>query len=172
MHIYIWPSTLAPEACMYDAYIYDPWSWHMCVRCMYLWCSKFVMHGQTLTLMYVSMMHVSMIHTYMLLDPDAWCMNLWCMIHQYRMVHGSWFMMRNFLVTEGWTNEQGDSRMYPWCMYPWSWHMCVRCMYLWCGKFVNHGQTWTLMHIYVMHECTMHIPVSYTHLTLPTNREV
>ena len=26
-----------------------------------------------------------------------------------------------------------------------------------------HGQTWTLMHIYVMHECTMHIHMLLDH---------
>ena len=40
-----------PDACMYDAYINDPWSW-----CMYVWC----IHLWSLILMHVCMMHTSM----------------------------------------------------------------------------------------------------------------
>ena len=57
-------------------------------------------------------MHVCMMHISMILDPDT-CMYLCSLIldscmYDARMVHAS--MMRNFSVTEGRTDEQGDSR--------------------------------------------------------------
>ena len=69
MHVYVMYVSMIPWCicypkswCMYDAYMYDadiynPWSWHMCV-----WCT-----------MYDALMHIS---TY--LDPKPWCMNVWC----------------------------------------------------------------------------------------------
>ena len=46
----------------------------------------------------------------------------------------------------------------------WSWHACVWCMYSWCGIFVMHVQTSTLMHIYIMHVCIMHIHMLLDHV--------
>ena len=69
MHVYVMYVSMIPWCicypkswCMYDAYMYDadiynPWSWHMCV-----WCT-----------MYDALMHIL---TY--LDPKPWCMNVWC----------------------------------------------------------------------------------------------
>ena len=70
--MYLWPSILDPDTCMCDAYIYYPWSWHMCVWCMYSWCGIFIKHGQTLTLMHINMMHICTMHIHMLLDHYAY----------------------------------------------------------------------------------------------------
>ena len=142
MHVCL---TLDPNACTYDAYIFDHWAWYMCVWCIYIYDPRSLtlvlacIH-QSMILMNVCMMHIVSIYIHV------------CMMHIY---------------------------------VPLSWHI-----------FVKHGQTLTLMHIYIIHVCIMHIhmlldhyeyvldayifdpeacmyvSVSYTHLTLPTNREV
>ena len=130
--IHPWSLRLDYAACVCDAYIHDAailsrkdgrtnqwWSWHACVWCMYSWCSIFVMHVQTSTLMHIYVMHVcimhihmlldhvgtmhihmildnmSMMHTFVIFNPWLCCMCVWC----------SW----NFVTNQP-TNEQGDSR--------------------------------------------------------------
>ena len=82
---------LDPDTCMYDAYIYVPWS---------------------LTLMHVCMMHISMI-----LDPWLWCMCVWCtflwswtLILKLACMYGAYIYDAANFVTNDRTNEQGDSR--------------------------------------------------------------
>ena len=120
------------DVCMYDAYIYVPWS---------------------LTLMHVSMMHIFLIPIRVaMMYIYVWCIYPWSLI----LMHAC--MMHILLTFDPW----------PWCMYVWCMHllsliMTYLCtldwMYVWWGKFFMHGETLTLMHIYMMHVCTMHIHI-------------
>ena len=88
--IYVWSSSLDPDACMYDAHIYDPWSpwiftWCIYPKCKYTW-----------SLIIVCMMQIWMMQISMTLDPDA-------------CIHDA----ANFVTdgrTDGRTDGQGNSR--------------------------------------------------------------
>ena len=149
---YIWCMTRAfihdPDTCMYDAcifglrsltlihvymcdaYIYYPWSWHMCVWWMYSWCGIFVMHGQTLTLMHIYMMHVCTMHIHMLLDHYAYVHDV-LMYDAY--IHDPWYLTMLHVCV--------------WCTYLWSWTSILKhaCMYGACiydaANFVTNERT-------------------------------
>ena len=58
--MYLWSSILDPNTCMYDAYIYDPWSRCLCVwwSCMMIMYDPWIYDHPYLTLMLVCVMHV------------------------------------------------------------------------------------------------------------------
>ena len=78
MHIYL---IFDPDACVYDAYIFDPWPccillWCLCVWCIYLWSLTLIMMDISMILdpwpgcIYASIHDA---YIYMTLNPDA-CM--------------------------------------------------------------------------------------------------
>ena len=97
---------------MHDTNIYGPWSWCMCVWCIYLW-------SMTLIMIYMSMIFdpwpwciYACIHDANLYDPWSWCMCVWC---RYEWCLYPWSrtlmhvpLMRDFFVSEGRTNERTD----------------------------------------------------------------
>ena len=107
MHIFLYP------------YIYDPWSWCMCVWYLCVWCIYLL--SLTLIMMDTSMIldpwpwcKYFCIHDAYIYDPWSWCMCVWC---GYERCVSPWSltliyvsMMRGFFVTDGRTNEQGNSR--------------------------------------------------------------
>ena len=143
------------------------------------------------TMMHVSMMHVSMMHV-SLMHVSLMHVSLMhvSMMHISAMHISAMhvFLMHGMHIS--------TMHIYP---DPWSWYMCLWCTYAWCiypcslilihacmmhiSVFLNPW-LWCMCvydaHIYdpgprswSMHVCMVHVStVSYTHLTLPTNREV
>ena len=131
------------------------WPWCMYTWCMYPWyiyTRSFIIQW----CMYVWCIYSWSWYTW------PWCTYIWCMMRAFIhdpdtcMYDACIFALRSWTLIHVY---MCDAYIY----YPWSWHMCVWCMYSWCGIFVMHGQTLTLMHIYMMHVCTMHIHMLLDH---------